>query len=222
MIARRQFLLGSVSTATLGAVRPAFAIVPVILAALAAITLLAAATSKAAEAIEKVVTEGRKLRTDIASIADEETTRRELKEKQEIVTATIGIRREVVREGLTAQVANAAVVTSIRHYLVTRDTNAWNSVVPAMTQAVSALGAMAAVFREKAVWFPVEAQDSLAELSNLYERRVSIISDLQHLSADTPPTTDEELSAWSKLVDAYDHLRVQSLKLIKALDSYIS
>ena len=128
----------------------------------------------------------------------------------------------MVADAKGSQCANAAVVTSIRLYLVTRDTNAWNSVTPAMTRAASALVSMAAVFREKAVWFPPEAQDSLAELSNLYEKRVSIISELERLSADAPPTTDEELSAWAKLVGGYDQLRVQSLKLILALDSYTS
>jgi len=220
MFGRRQLLLGTASAIAFGNVGTTLAFVPVILAALAAITALAVATGKAAEAMEAVVQNGQRLWTVLASIPENEAARRDLEERQKELREEMGIRREVVTEAAGGQSINAAVVTSIRLYLVTRDTNAWNSVVPAMNRAASALGSMAAVFREKAVWFPAAAQDSLAQLPRLYETRVSILYNLQTLSRDAPPRTNNELSAWSKLVDAYDQLRVQSLKLIKALDSY--
>jgi hypothetical protein len=211
MIGRRQLLLGS--TAALVAGRPAFAFLPVILAALAAIAALAVATGKAADAIDGLVNQRKKLATDLAGIS-------EWKSAQDAVRAALAIRREVVSGARQSQAANAKAVSSIKFYLATRDSTAWGSVVPEMKSAVLALGSMATVFREKAVWFPAEAQDPLAQLSDLYEARVSIMTELEQLSADAPPNTDDELTAWGKLVDAYDQLRVQSLKLIVALNAY--
>jgi hypothetical protein len=215
MIGRRQLLLGSISTAALVAGRPAFAFLPVILAALAAIAALAVATGKAANAIDSLVNQGKKLASDLASIP-------EWKAAQDAVSTSLAIRREVVSGARQSQAANAKAVSSIKFYLATRDSNAWGSVIPEMKSAVLALGSMAKVFREKAVWFPTEAQDSLAQLSDLYDARVSIMSKLEQLSAAAPPNTDDELSAWHDLVEAYDRLRVQSLKLIVALNSYTS
>jgi hypothetical protein len=215
MIGRRQLLLGSISAAALVAGRPAFAFLPAILAALAAIAALAVATGKAADAVDSLVNQGKKLASDIASIP-------QWKAAQDDVSTALAIKREVVSGARQSQRANAEAVSSIRFYLATRDSNAWGSVVPAMKSAVLALGSMAKVFREKAVWFPADAQEALAELSDLYDARISIMSKLQELSAGAPPDNDDELTAWGMLVDAYDQLRVQSLKLIVALNNYTS
>jgi len=222
MFGRRQLLLVSVSTIALWLAQSASAFVPALLAALAAITALAIATGKAAEAIEAAVNDGQKLWMVIASIPEREAARRELAERQETLHSEMGIRRDVVKQAAQSQSVNAAVVTSVRRYLIDRTDSAWDSVVPAMNRAASALGSMAAVFRERAVWFPAVAQDSLAELPRLYEVRGLIISKLQSLSEDGPPRSDEDLGAWARLVDSYDQLRVQSLKLITALDTYMS
>ena len=195
----------------------AVALVPVILAALAAITALAVATGKAATAMEAAVRNGERLWTVLTSIPEQEAARLNLAQRQRALRAEMGIRRGVVAGAAAAQQANAAFVNSMKLYLVTRDTNAWDSVVPSMVHAASPLESMAAVFREKAVWFPAAAQESLAQLPNLYEARVSII---QQLSKEPPPRTDKELRAWRRLVDGYDQLRVQSLKLVRALDDY--
>jgi hypothetical protein len=158
----------------------------------------------------------------LKSIPDDEAAANQLADRQRSLRDEMGIRREVVAQAQRSQQRNAAVVNSVRFYLVTRETNAWSKVVPALNKAVTALKNMAVVFREKAAWFPAEAQAPLAELPTLYEARISIITDLQRLSQDAPPKTDEELSAWAKLVDAYDQLRQQSLRLIRALDAYTS
>ena len=222
MFDRRQLLLASVSIAAFGFPRKAYTFVPIILAALAAVVALAVATGKAAEALETVVNKGERLWTVLASLPEKEAARKEIEKRQESLRTEIGIRREVVDGAHIAQTANSTFVTSVKFYLVTRDTNAWNKVAPSMNQAASALESMAAVFREKAAWFPEAAQDALAQLPKLYEARISIISDLHRLSQDSPPQTDEELNAWAQLVSAYDQLRVESLKLIRALEIYLS
>jgi hypothetical protein len=89
-----------------------------------------------------------------------------------------------------------------------------------MQKAVSALEAVAIALREQAVYFPAEAQDALAQLPQLYESRLSIISKLRALSDERPPSSDDEFSAWTQLMDGYDQLRVQSLGLLRSLDPY--
>jgi hypothetical protein len=222
MLARRQFLLGTASATVLGSSGPSRALVPALLAALAAIATLAAATGKAAQALEVVVSSGQRLWNTVSSIPSARAAQRDLEAMQEKLRHELVIRREVVVSASASQAPNAAVVTSIRFFLITRDTSDWGKVAPAIANAASALSSMAAVFREKALWFPAQAQDALAELPRLYESRVSILENLSGLSKGGAPKTDEELSAWSKLVDGYDELRVQSLKLIRALEAYLT
>lgn len=219
MLTRRRLLVSAFTLAVIPA-PPAFAFLPAILAALAAVTALAYATGKAAEGLQAAVDNGARLWMVLKSMPEEEAAANQLADHQRSLRYEMGIGREVVEEAQIQQEANGEVVNSVRLYLFTRKTGEWEKVASALNRAVIALETMASVIREKAAWFPAEAQAPMAELPKFYEARVSIISDLQRLSRDTPPETGEELSAWTKLVEAYDQLRQQSLKLIRALDIY--
>lgn len=47
-----------------------------------------------------------------------------------------------------------------------------------------------------------------------------MIAKLRALSGERPPSSDDEFSAWTQLMDGYDQLRVQSLGLLRSLDPY--
>jgi hypothetical protein len=220
MVSRRAALLGTVALLAIEAPRPSQAFLPVILAALAAVVALAVATGKAADALEAVVKKGESLWDTVTSLPDREAARRLLASDQERLREELGVRREVIREANRSQSANSAFVTSVRYYLATRDSSKWNVVIVSINNAGEALVRTAGIFRDKAFYFPPAAQDGLAELPKLYESREGILTQLKNLSASEPPTKDDELNAWSRLVDAYDDLRVKSLKLITALVNY--
>ncbi len=174
MLLRRQLLL-SVSVLAVIPGRRAFAFLPVILAALAAVTALAFATGKAADALQAAVHNGERLWTVLKSIPDDQAVANQLADRQRSLREEIGIRREVVTQAKQSQRANASVVSSVRFYLINRDSSAWAKVVPALNSAATVLQSMAIVFREKAAWFPAEAQQPLGELPDLYEENSPLL-----------------------------------------------
>lgn len=222
MLNRRALLFGTTATIITFPQNFAYAMLPAILAAIAAVTALAVATGKAADALGAAVVAGQRLYSNVSKAIDERNAKNAIsKQKQEIAQA-MEIRKEVVRSGMESQMANAAVVTRSYYFLQKRDSSNWSDVIEAVKKAASSLKNTAGLFRDKAAWFPGSAQDSLAELPRLYEQRVSILSQVETLSVNNPPRTNEELSAFEKLVAAYDNLRVQSLKLLKAVEAYTS
>jgi hypothetical protein len=218
MLKRRHVLLGTLAVFTVGTAGPSLAVMPVIVAALAAIMALAVATGKAADALEAAFKKGEHLWDTVASASDHEAARRLLANNQAKLREEIGNREDVILSAHRALSANSLFMNSARTYLVTREH--WSEVANAINIAVAALSETAAVFRDKAAWFPAAAQDGLAELPRLFESRLSILVQLKELAASEPPTKSEDVSEWAKLVDAYDQLRVQSLKLVRALDDY--
>ncbi len=109
MLLRRQLLL-SVSVLAVIPGRRAFAFLPVILAALAAVTALAFATGKAADALQAAVHNGERLWTVLKSIPDDQAVANQLADRQRSLREEIGIRREVVTQAKQSQRANASVV----------------------------------------------------------------------------------------------------------------
>jgi hypothetical protein len=218
---RRRFLLATPAAFLILSSR-AHAMLPVILAAIAAVTALALATAKAAGALDQAVSKGERLWRRLASVEERSRARREVSEEQGRLQDQLKIRRDVIRSGAQAQSANARVVSRIEYFIIKQDSDNWNDIVAVVRQAAIALRQTASIFRENAVWFPSEAQDDLAQLPRLYEARVSILTDLDRLSESPPPSTPENLDQLKRLVEAYDQLRVQSLKLLKALDLYTS
>jgi hypothetical protein len=201
----------------LGFARPARALLPVILAAATAITVLAGATGKAAEALDYAVKKTDKLLADIVGAKRAASARREIEEREKMLRMSMRERRKVIHREYRTEETRGALVTRMESYGESRDPDSWHSLVSAINRAVFVLGFMAKVLREKAVWFPAAAQDSLSELPKVYKKGVSII---YRLSKEAPPHTDEEFRAWTRLVEAYDGLRRQSLKLVKALEMY--
>ncbi|WP_159992337.1 hypothetical protein [Roseomonas sp. 18066] len=221
MVRRRWLLLtSSALPGTILAPSQAQAALPAILAAIAAITALTVATAGAAEAVQKLLEKGMSIWNTASSLQAQREASRAFSEQQREIAEKLRMRRELIAGGDQAQQRNAMFVGRMNFYLITRNSDDWAVVVPAMQQAGQSLAGMAFLFRKQAVFFPAEAQDALRKLPELYESRVSIIRHLQDLSTASPPSSDEEVSKWKELMSGYDGLRVESLKLLKALDVY--
>ena len=153
-VTRRHLLLGT-SAAILVISSQAHALLPVILAAIAAVTALALATAKAAGALDQAVNNGERLWRRLASVEERDRAEREVSEGQRRIQAQLKIRRDVILSAAEAQRHNAGVVSRIEYFIVKQNTDNWRDIVAVVRQAAIALHQTASIFRENAVWFPL-------------------------------------------------------------------
>jgi hypothetical protein len=221
-LSRRNLLSGAASLAIYLIGQPANAFLPVILADLAAVTALGIATGKAADALETAIKNGERLITAINKLPDFINAQTEITARRQRLQQELDAQLLTIKGAREAQSINAAAITTLQSFLITHNPQDWARAARDIYNASLALSHMALMFRQNAIWFPVSAQDSLAELPRLYEARVSILQQLSALAASEPPRTEDEIKALHQLVSALDQLRTKSLKLIAALNQYVT
>jgi hypothetical protein len=215
VLSRRDFLASCSAFGLLQATNAA-AIIPAVAGALAALTALAVATGKAAQALEGAVDKGQRLWSRIKSIPGKEKAARLIAEQQDDLVEKIKLRREVVRIGAESQLANAAFLSKLYEYTFDPVPAKWLEVKTLIQSAAAALRNASAMFRSRAAWFPTEAQEALSELPSLYREREKLMSNLYRLPSESPPPDDIEI-----LAKGYETLRSVSLRLLTALDKYL-
>jgi hypothetical protein len=215
MVSRRELLLTGVCLGLPLYSRKADAAIAVILAAIAAVTVLAEATAKVAATIEEAISAGVSLSRKINELHKQNVARAELEDRISKIRATLV-------SGEQTQHMNALLINEISWYISYPSIRNWHNVTSRLTTTENALRDMADLFRLNAILFPSEAQEAVAALPGLAMQRALYVSELAKLSDLDPPTAPEQLQALTHLVTEYDRLRYQSLRLLIGLREYVT